>query len=852
MAEPLTDPSEHEQSRSLLLGLARGVFGLVPPGLIADHVLAHTEGADWALRRAALLALGRRQRFAERDELCVDGRPEGDALLGDYLTRSDCAASRGLARGARPYLTRLVALAPLATSCSCADFVRSSLGLCKHGLTVLGELAARDQLGQRSLEPRPAQLRWDPRHPLEGRADRLERLYGDGDNSALPAALRSRTSWAEALATPERRRALIAQLEECIERGQLTAEPAVSTLLREERERVAELLDDPEKRARAVQSLAALKRELYPYQRAGVERFFCSGRLLLADDMGLGKTTQAVAAAHALFAARSIHRGLLIVPNSLKPQWRREWEATTDLPITPVEGAPRERKRTYRAGGEGFLLIAYEQLVRDLDEVQRFAPELVVLDEAQRIKNWATKSAAYVKALSPRYRLVLTGTPLENRLDELASIMDFVDDLALEPKWRLAPLHTLQDGSGAAGLGGAKNLDTLRERLSTSMLRRVRREVLSQLPKRSDTRVPIELTKLQAEAHDELRQPIAKLAHAAAQRTLRPAEFMRLMQLLMRQRMICNGMAQLQFDEHWPRIEPLAPTPALLEGLFAPKLSAFRGLVEEVVLAQGRKAVVFSQWRNMLKLADWAVRDLMQAAGLRTVFFTGAESPRERERSVRGLNEEREVAIMFLSDAGGVGLNLQQAASACVNLELPWNPAVLEQRIGRIYRLGQSQPVDVYNLVTEEGIEARIAQIVAQKSALFHSLFDGTSDEVRFEGHGSFMASLHKLVDLPDLAEASGARSLVEDDDEAALLAVSSLADELPSQSSAEGARAARPESLVVASPTLQQRGLTVTRLADGGLRIDAPAALAEPLAELLEALDRSLHTRESQRAGEP
>ena len=137
-----------------------------------------------------------------------------------------------------------------------------------------------------------------------------------------------------------------------------------------------------------------------------------------------------------------------------------------------------------------------------------------MLDEAQRIKNWATKSAAYVKALTPAYRLVLTGTPMENRLDELASIMDLVDDIALEPKWRLAAVAR-DAGRRRREIGGARNLDTLRERLAPCMLRRVRQDVLDQLPPRTDTRVPVEMTERSATRTTSCSQPIAQLIVAA-------------------------------------------------------------------------------------------------------------------------------------------------------------------------------------------------------------------------------------------------------------------------------------------------------------------------------------------------
>jgi hypothetical protein len=271
----------------------------------------------------------------------------------------------------------------------------------------------------------------------------------------------------------------------------------------------------------------------------------------------------------------------------------------------------------------------------------------------------------------------------------------------------------------------------------------------------------------------------------------------------------------------------------VLESLFTPKLSVLRGLVEQVVLEQGRKAVVFSQWRKMLCFAEWAVRDLLSAAGMRALFFTGAETPKAREQAIRDFNEDPRATLLFLSDAGGVGLNLQHAASCCINLELPWNPAVLEQRIGRVYRLGQKLPIDVYNLVADEGIEGRIAQVISQKKAVFSSLFDGTSDEVLWDGESSFLESVKKLVD-PLLVPAAAAG--FEDASEPAEL---SEPPPLP-LTAAEPELASTPASL----PGVP--GLQVTRLPDGGVRIEASAALAAPLAELLEQLAKTLRPSSS------
>ncbi len=130
-----------------------------------------------------------------------------------------------------------------------------------------------------------------------------------------------------------------------------------------------------------------------------MRRFLGQVQLLLADDMGLGKTAQSIAACHVLVSSGRVARAIIVVPASLKPQWAREWQVFTGLPLTVVDGGPAERAHTYRACKRGVLLVNYEQVVRDLPQLQAVRAELVVLDEAQRIKNWATKTAACVKRL---------------------------------------------------------------------------------------------------------------------------------------------------------------------------------------------------------------------------------------------------------------------------------------------------------------------------------------------------------------------------------------------------------------------------------------------------------------------
>jgi len=466
-----------------------------------------------------------------------------------------------------------------------------------------------------------------------------------------------------------------------------------------------------------------------------------------------------------------------------------------------------------------------------------------VLDEAQRIKNWATKTALTVKQLDPPFRLVMTGTPMENRIDELASIVEWVDDLALEPKWRLVPWHTTP-ADGTIEIGGARNLDTLRRRLAGCMIRRIRKEVLTQLPARTDTRIPIEMTPEQLEEHDALNMPIAQLLARSKRRPLTQAEFLRLMTLLTTQRIIANGLAQLRFEEIWPDLSKVErPTESTLKGLSCPKLLELRELIGQIVLDQARKVVVFSQWRRMLRLAHWATRDVLARDNVRAAFFTGEEGQKRRTQNIVEFHDDPACRVLFATDAGGVGLNLQRAASACINIELPWNPAVLEQRIGRIYRLGQNRPIDVYNLVSQPGIESRISDLVGTKQACFVGLFDGKTDEVAFERSGSFLSRIERIV-APALerAPARGVEEAAEPEDGPAEREIDALV--AAGDESRDARASAAPEPPPPPSAGDVQKlfaGLTVQRTAGGGLVIEAPPETASTLAALFAGMAQLL-----------
>jgi hypothetical protein len=243
-------------------------------------------------------------------------------------------------------------------------------------------------------------------------------------------------------------------------------------------------------------------------------------------------------------------------------------------------------------------------------------------------------------------------------------------------------------------------------------------------------------------------------------------------------------------------------------------------------------------------VAHWATREELARERVRAAFFTGEEGQTRRTQNIVDFHDDPACRVLFATDAGGVGLNLQRAASACINVELPWNPAVLEQRIGRIYRLGQRRPIDVYNLVSEPGIESRIADLVGSKQALFTGLFDGTSDEVAFERSGSFLSRVERIVAPALQPPQPRGREVAEVEDDPAEREIDALvragdeSRDAPAPTVPDAARMPSP------SATDVQRlfsGLTVQRTSRGGLVIEAPPESASTLAALFSGMAQLL-----------
>jgi SNF2 family DNA or RNA helicase len=440
--------------------------------------------------------------------------------------------------------------------------------------------------------------------------------------------------------------------------------------------------------------------------------------------MGLGKTAQTMAAVELMANDRGIERVLVVAPASVKYQWETEIRKFTDRPVQVIEGGSKARRALY-AQPTFYRLINYETVLRDLEELNAWQPDLIVLDEAQRIKNWETKISRAVKKLRSRYALVLTGTPLENKLEELYSIVQFVDDRRLGPAFQFLHDHRVIDDKGK--LVGYRNLDKIREKLAPIFLRRTRAEVLKQLPARTDNLVFVEMTPDQQFPYSAQQGILARLVH---KKYLTEVERRRVMCCITNMRMLCNST--FLYDK---------------ETNVSPKLEEFARLVRELVKEGPHKVVVFSQWELMLRKAA----EVLERLKIGHVTLHGGVPGKQRRGLMDRFRDDAECRVFLSTDAGGTGLNLQ-TADTVINFEVPWNPAVLNQRVARVHRMGQHRPVQVINLVTRGTIEERVLQTLELKKSLFEGVFSGTSDEVDFSalGRQAFMDTVRTLVAPPE------------------------------------------------------------------------------------------------------
>lgn len=613
--------------------------------------------------------------------------------------------------------------------CSCPDFRTSGLGTCKHVEGVKLWLQAEGK-EVHSEEPDYTSVYMDYRGERcirirMGEAHRKEfsllaREYFDQAYILRPEAYVCFDSFLEkARAIDPSFRCYPDALEEIISRRErLNRATLIESIYTDE----------------AIDALLTTK--LYPYQKEGVRFAVKAGKAIIADEMGLGKTVQAICCAEIYLRQKMAESVLIVCPNSLKYQWKSEierWTATDKVLI--IEGYASRRLESYGAS-VSYKIVSYQSLANDIKSLGRLSTDLLIMDEVQRLKNWNTQLAQAVRRIDSHYSVLLSGTPLENKLDELVSVVQLADPYCLAPLYRFRYDHIITDPASGKAIG-YKNLGDIRERLKDTLIRRTRQSVRLQLPKRTDQFLFIPMTAEQSSRHEELRTVVARLVSKWSRTGyLSEEERRRLLLMLGQMRMLADSTFIIDQDKEKRRDT---------------KVGELMNILTDALEGTEAKVVVFSEWERMARLVAMELDN----RDIRYEFLHGSVPAQKRDELIRRFENESDCRIFLSTDAGSTGLNLQ-AASIIINLDLPWNPAVLEQRVGRIYRIGQEMPVQVISLVSKDSIEEEMIGRLHFKRTMFEGALDGGDDtiflgEEQFQG---FMSEIQSLAASPSRRKA--------------------------------------------------------------------------------------------------
>jgi ERCC4-related helicase len=652
-------------------------------------------------------ALAERQERARTEKMRLNSL-DPQEIWADYTITN--------AASGKSYRVALRGWRPGESYCSCPDFRKNTLGTCKHILHALEKVQRRFP---EAVRDRPYRQRDICVHLAYGPELELRIL--------LPSRLDDK---AIAIVGPIRDRP-ITDLTDLLKRIRRLeglgfavtmypdAEEYIQTRLLQQRitATVADIRHDP--RSHSLRK-TLLKVELLPYQLDGIAFTTGAGRAILADDMGLGKTIQGIGMAELLAREAGIRKVLIVCPASVKSQWRSEILRFSQRDCQIVLGSAAQRAAQYE-NKCFFTVCNYEQVLRDILAIERVRWDLIVLDEGQRIKNWEAKTTQTMKSLRSPFALVLSGTPLENRLDDLFSIVEFIDDRRLGPAFRFHNRHRVTDEKGK--VLGYKDLDLLRETLKPVLLRRTRSAVMKDLPPRTTEIVRIPPTDEQAGIELAQMQIVSTIVR---KKYISEMDLLRLQKALLLARM--NADSTYLVDKRAPG--------------YSSKLDRLEELFEELAAEDSRKIVLFSEWTTMLTLIERRIKRF----NLDYVRLDGSVPQKKRQQLVHQFQRDPLCRLFLTTNAGSTGLNLQ-AANTVINVDLPWNPAMLEQRIARAHRMGQRNPVQVYLLVTEETIEEKLLGTLAAKHDLALAALDMESD-VRQVALASGMEELKQRLEV--------------------------------------------------------------------------------------------------------
>lgn len=599
-------------------------------------------------------------------------------------------------------------------SCDCKDFVFQKIGTCKHLEAARRALNLYPEIKELIKSKETIILDFDPVFYCLKTYVHYENIKELG------------CSWDDEVESPNL--LIIDDLKEllsAIKEKKCEISPSASKYLKfyleqykieKERQKIKDLISS------GSLSVDILKHSLYNFQKVGVEYILNQRRAILGDEQGTGKTPSSLAACEAVKRVRketnSDVKILIVCLASLKKQWYNEIlkfvpDVTSNDIFLPNNSKELKKIKEFNK----YTIVNYELLLRNVERFQGYNFTVCILDEAQKIKNATTKSWQSISKIKSDFFFVLSGTIVENKLDDLYSVMQIIDPLVLGPQWEFdytfKKLH-----SWDARPHGNKNLTLLRELINPYLLRRMKDQVLKDLPPMIEETVFVKLSQQMQGFHHRMMEQAKKLEYDALSKnrplTLKEQQILQMLKLKARQ--ACDDAALFGKS-----IIPIGERP---------KVEYIKKYIEDLCINQDKKLLIFTEWVEMQNIL---IEDVLKELGVGYTALNGTIQTKNRQALIDDFAKDDRKKVFLSTDAGGVGLNLQ-FMSHILHVDLSWNPAKMDQRNARVHRIGQKNPVSIKYLVAEDSIESKILDTLNSKRKVRSGALnqDSTVDQIDF------------------------------------------------------------------------------------------------------------------------
>ncbi|MFA5395698.1 MAG: DEAD/DEAH box helicase [Methanogenium sp.] len=426
---------------------------------------------------------------------------------------------------------------------------------------------------------------------------------------------------------------------------------------------------------------------LFDFQKIGTGFLCATKSSLLGDEPGLGKSIQALATT----VIGEAKRVLVICPSTLKLNWRDEiskW--MKDKKVIVITGEKKKRNELW-AEEANYHIANYEILLRDIDEIKKKDWDYIIADEATRISNPKAKQSKLIKTIPAKHRIALTGTPLNNAVQDIWNILDFCQPNILGSFWQFTSKYCEKDRFG--GIVSYKNLNDLKLCVADNMLRRKKNEVLRELPDKLYETIYVEFDEEEKKIYEAVKNEIVnELREYAINRVLDDKYLSNALVKMIRLKQVTGSLELV--SEH----------------RYSSKINALKELLEDII-HNGSKALVFTQFSEM---ADILVRELDK---YKPLLISGKVENEDRKLNVDKFQNNEENRVLISTEAGGYGLNLFRAQYV-IHYDLPWSISKMEQREGRAHRIGQKNNLTVFRLIVEKTVDEYVMKVLHKKQKM--------------------------------------------------------------------------------------------------------------------------------------